>query len=133
MKREKAKTLIEGFLERGDRFIDCFVATRSPSLFWYFLIGPLAAMGFRQYLVGVTEQGVQFHRMNLLNKPTVRDFFRYDEIESFLHRKGWLLDRVTFHFNSGRKLKLKAGRRGGASYALVDDGVIEQIKSRMPV
>ncbi len=112
MNKEKAQQHIESNVQNGDSLIGFFQATALPKIWLFFLIGPFAMLGMKFYFLAVTQRGVSFHRMNLLEKFKDHDFFEFDEIDSLSMGKGLLQKPMRFKFKSGRKLRVKAQLKG---------------------
>ena len=112
MKKESAKQHIETTLQDGDSLVGFFQATAFPSIWWFLLTGPFAFIGMKFYFLAVTNRGLSFHRMNLLERFVEHDFFEFDEVESMSIGKGLLQRPIRFLFKNGRKVKVKAPLKG---------------------
>ena len=112
MNKDKAQQHISACLNDGDDLIGFFQAIEPPKIWLFFLLGPLAILSMKSYFVAVGEQGVYFHRLNLLGKADTHDFFSFDEIEHLKVGNGVLQRPMWFSFNNGRKIKIKGQLKG---------------------
>ena len=112
MRNETAKRHIDDHLEPGDSVVGWFGGVSWPRLWVWFLLGPLAVLGLRQWFIAVSHRGVYFHRISLIAKPEGYDFFRYDEITECDVGRGYLNKPMRFLFNNNRRLKVRAQSRG---------------------
>ena len=119
MRKEKAQIYIESTLQNGDSLIGFFQATALPKIWFFFLIGPFAFLGMKFYFLAVTQRGVSFHRMNLLERFKNNDFFEFSEIHSLSLGKGLLQKPMTFRFKNGGKLRVKAQLKGVEKVATI--------------
>ena len=112
MDKSKALVHVKENLTEADSLLGLFQATK-PFKIWLFLIlGPLAVLSVRTYIIAVSEQGIYFHRLNLMGKFTDFDFFTYNEINQVKFGKGWLQCPAAFLFFNDRRLYVKAQLKG---------------------
>ncbi len=131
MDKEKIKNdFILPNLKQGEELVGFFQASYMPSLGWFFLIGPLVALGVRVYYVAVTNQGLHLHKLSLFGKPETYNFFSYAEISKMTLGKGFLQAPLQMVFTNGRKLTLKAQLKGVEKVAKLDDKTREFLISR---
>lgn len=120
MKKEEARQHIEQNLEPGDSLVGFFQAMQ-PFKVWLFLfIGPLAVLSMKHYFVAVTRKGITFHRLSMMGKFAGQDTFAFSDIGSVKIGKGLLQRPMTFRFNNGRKLYVKAMLKGVEKVAKID-------------
>ena len=130
MHKDEAQKHIEKHLAEGDELIGFFQATYMPS-FWWFFFGPLVAAGMRIYFIGVSKQGLYFHKLTLTSKFRDADFFRYDEIESAKVGGGFTQRPMVFRFTNGKKLKVKGQLKGFDRIAKLTPEVSDYIRTNI--
>lgn len=108
-------------LKQGEELVGFFQASYTPSIGWFFLIGPLTFLSMRIYYVAVTNQGLHLHKLGFLGKAETYDFFSYAEISKIKLGKGFLQAPLQLVFSNGRKLALKAQLKGVDKIAKLDD------------
>ena len=120
MKKEEARQHIEQNLEPGDSLVGFFQAIQPFKLWLFLFIGPLAVLSMKHYFVAVTRQGITFYRLSTMGKFAGQDSFAFGDIESVKIGKGLLQRPMTFRFNNGRKLYVKATLKGVEKVAKID-------------
>lgn len=131
MHKDAALAHIQNHLSPEERLIGFFAAQR-PMKFWlFFLIGPLAALSAKAYYLGVTDKGVHFHALNLLGKFSQHDFFAYDEIANVKIGSGMLQIPMKFTFKNGRKLTVRAQKKGLDRVAKIDEQALAALKQNI--
>ena len=131
MHKDTAFEHIKKATPTDEELIGYFMATKPFKIWLFVVIGPLAALSMKQYFVAITNAGVHFYKLNLLGKFSQHDFFSYDEIESIKIGKGAMWIPMKFKFASGRKLKVKAQKKGLDRVAKIDDKTLEYIKQNI--
>ncbi len=131
MHKDAAKLEIEKSLAQGESLVGFFMAQKRPSFWLFFLIGPLAALGFKSYFVGVTNLGVHFHKLNMMGKFSQHDFFAFNEIKSVKIGKGLLQIPMKYTFASGKKLKIRAQKVGIERVAKADDNIVAYLNEHV--
>ncbi|MGE0632812.1 MAG: hypothetical protein AB7O96_10405, partial [Pseudobdellovibrionaceae bacterium] len=101
MHKDAAKVEIEKRMVSGESLVGFFLAQKRPPIWMFFVLGPLAAIGFKYYYVGVTNRGVHFHRVNLLDKFAQHDFFAFNEIREIKIGKGFIQIPMKYTFANG--------------------------------
>ena len=102
------KTVVEKAqrdVKPGEEIKGAFIANCMPAIIWYFIIGPLAAIMMRQYIVTLTDRRIYFTSLNMFQKIIVTDDFEYTEIECPPF-KGKFFTRIAKFNLNGRNLKL---------------------------
>jgi hypothetical protein len=117
-------------LKQGEELIGFFQASYTPSIGWFFLIGPLMFLGMRIYYVAVTNQGIHLHKLSFFDKPETYNFFPYAEISKIKLGKGFLQAPLQMVFSNSRKLTLKAQLKGVEKVAKLDDQTREFLLSK---
>lgn len=107
------------------------MAQRPFKIWLFFLIGPLAVLSMKSYFVAVTSKGLHFHTLNLLGKFSQHDFFSYNEIDSVKIGNGALQIPMKYTFSNGRKLKIKAQKKGMERVAKIDEKTLEFLKKNV--
>lgn len=130
MKKEIAKKHIEDNMNDGDSLIGFFQALQL-NIFLILLMGPIFFFTIRKYFVGVTQNGISFHKLSFIEKFKEHDFFRYDEIESVKIGKGLLYKPMKFTFKNGRKINLKAHLRCVDAIAKITPDVQKHIENNI--
>jgi hypothetical protein len=129
--KDKIKNeLILPHLKSEEELIGFFQATYTPSMWWYFLIGPLSLFAMRTYLIAVTNKGLQFHKFTMWGKPDTYDFFSYPEMNTLKLGSGFLQAPLKVTFVNGRALKLKAQLKGARRVATLDEKTKEYLLSK---
>lgn len=131
MNKEKVLTYIKQHLSSKEDFIGFFQAQKKPGLWLYFMIGPLSLLAIRAYFIAVTDKGIHFHRLNFFGKFSGHDFFSFEEITKIKTRKGMIKLPIVFFFSNGRKLKIKALKKGRKNVARIEDSTLDYIKKRI--
>lgn len=132
MRKDEAQKHIEKHLAEGDELIGFFKATYVPSFWRFFLSGPrMAASSIRFGFIGVSKQGLYFHKLTFMSKFEDADFFRYDEIESAKVGGGFTQRPMVFQFTNGKKLKVKGQLKGLDGTAKLTPGVSDYIRSNI--
>ena len=131
MHKDKAYEHIKQNLSANEEMIGFFMA-QSDLKFWLFvLIGPLAALSFKNYFIAVTNTGLHFHSLNLPGKFSQHDFFPYDAIDSGVIKKGKNRIPMKFKFDNGRKLKISAIKKGLKRTAKIDESTLQFLKENI--
>lgn len=131
MNKEQVKAAIEKSLKPDEQLLGFFIAQKHPPFWYYLLLGPLAALALRGYLVGVTNKGIHFHKMNLMGKLSQHDIFAFDEIKTFKVGSGLIQLPLTFTFSNGQKLNIKAQKRGLDRIAKIDENTVAMIRQNI--
>ena len=129
--KAQIKALIEKGLSPGEPLVGFFMAQRRPPIWLYLLIGPLAALSIRMYLVGVTDKRLHFHKLNLMGKVSAHDTFTFGEIKSVKFGRGLLTVPMAYVFPRGRKLKLHAQKVGLERVAKIDEKTVTYISQNI--
>jgi len=132
MRKEQAEMHIIANMQKSDELVGFFQATTPIRIGLYLLIGPLAALSMKQYFVAAGKKGMYFHRLNMWGKFKDYDFFSFTEITSVQFGKGMIQRPVTFQFNNGRSLKLKAQLKGLEKLAKLKEDVQKHIEACIP-
>ncbi|GEM_PF-7058992 len=132
MKKNDVKQLISNHLKQNESFVGCFVAMYRPSLWWSLLIGPFLFLGMKNYVVGISDQGMHIILLNFLGKPDQHNFLNFSEIRSFHSSKGFLQIPLKFEFKNGRILKIRAQRKGIDSIAKISEEILEYLRKKIP-
>ena len=133
MKKNKAEKHIVENLTKGDDLVGLFLGTQPPKFWLFFVVGPLAVLSIKQYLVGVSKKGLYFHRLNLLGKFSNCDFFEFGDVKSIKIGTGILQKPLSFQFNNGRKLKIKALIKGRKNVATLTENTQKHIESNITI
>lgn len=133
MKKEEAQQYIEQHLKPGDSLVGFFQAIQPFKIWLFVLIGPLAVFSMKYYFVAVTQQGITFHRLNLLGKFAGQDDFAYDDIEKATIGKGWLQRPMKFFFKNGRKLYVKGQLKGVEKIAKLNEATQRFIEEHVRI
>ena len=120
MHKDESLILLKNNFSNGEELIGSFMAKRPFKIWLFFLIGPLAVLSMKWYLIAVTNKGMHFQSLNLIGKFSQHDFFDYNEIDSFSIGRGILQITMKYMFTSGRKLKIKAQKKGRENYKIND-------------
>lgn len=131
MNKAKANEFILSNLEADDKLVGFFFAQGRFPILWFFLIGPFAMLMLRQYYVAISEKGVYFIKLNPLGKPSNLDMMSFPDIESVKIGNGALQRPMLFHFNNGKKLKIKAQLKGVKSVATLTPEVQAHLESNV--
>ncbi len=131
MKKEDVRKLVVSKLKQDEDLIGYFLATKIPSFWWYFVIGPLLFLGVRHYYIGLTKSGIHFHKLTFWGKPGSYEFFKNEEIISVEIKKTILKVQIPlkFTFSNKRTLKIKAQRKGVAKIPKISDTELEHLKT----
>lgn len=129
MHKDKALIIIQNSLEHNENLIGFFQAAEQPKMWLWFLIGPIATLAIKNYFVAVTNKGIHFHRLNLIGKFVKHDFLTYDEIEKIKLGTGKLQIPLNVSFKNGRKISLKAQKKGFSSVATIDEATMQYLKN----
>jgi hypothetical protein len=105
----KLNKIISSTLIKDEKIIGHFLARNCVRIIWYFLAGPFAVLGNRNYVIVVTDRAVHFHLRGLVNQLIHTDIFMFDEIESYHIGQSTLLIRpeIDFHFKNGNNILLE--------------------------
>lgn len=126
--KDKIYQAIAPHIKADEELIGYFMGMVMPKVWLSILIGPLNALTMKHYYIAVTSKGVYFLKLNLAGKPTHPDFMTYEEIHDLkLAKKGLLQQGITFEFNNGRKLFVKAARKGAKEAAILDDATLDYL------
>jgi hypothetical protein len=117
-------------LKQDEELVGFFQASYTPSLGWFFLIGPLMFFGMKTYYVAVTNRGIHLHKLSLLGKLETYNFFSYAEISKMKLGKGFLQAPLQMVFTNGRKLMIKVQMKGVKKVAKLDDKTREFLLSK---
>lgn len=131
MHKDEALVLLRNNFSNGEELIGFFSAQRPFKIWLFFLIGPLAVFSMKSYIIAVTDKGMHFQALNLIGKFAQYDFFDYNQIESCSISKGILQMPMKYKFSSGRKLKVKALKKGRESLAKINDETLDFIKKHI--
>lgn len=132
MRKKEAEIHIRENLKDGENLIGFFAAMVQFKFWLFFFIGPLAVLSMKHYFIGVTDQGIYFHRLSLLGKFTEVDFFPFEEIKSLSSGKGMLQRPLNFTFENGRKIKLKAQLKGVEKIATLTEDMQNYLNDKIP-
>jgi len=124
MHKDLAKIEIEKHMQNDESLVGFFMAVKRPPFLLFFLMGPLASLGFRTYVVGVTNLGIHFHKLDIWGKFSQHDFFAFNEIKDIRVGKGYLQTPIKYTFVNGEKLKIFAQKKGVEKIAKISDNVI---------
>lgn len=128
MHKHQAYEHIKQTLPEDQELIGFFIAQRCLQIWLFLLIGPLALLNQKAYFVAVTNKGVHFYGLNLLGKFSQHDFFTYDEIDSLKIGKGMLQIPMKYKFAGGKKLNIRAQKKGVDRVAKIDEATLEFLK-----
>lgn len=131
MHKDIAKIEIEKCMAQGESLVGFFMAQKRPPFWLFFIVGPLAAIGFKVYFVGVTNLGVHFHKLSLLGKFSQHDFFSFNEIKSIKIGNGFFQIPMKYVFANGKTLKLRAQKRGVERVAKADDRIVSYLNEHV--
>jgi len=131
MHKDESLILLKNNFSNGEELIGFFMAQRPFKIWLFFLIGPLAALSMKSYIIAVTNKGMHFQALNLIGKFSQHDFFDYNEIDSFSIGRGILQIPMKYMFTSGRKLKIKAQKKGRESVAKINDETLDFLKKNI--
>ena len=131
MLKDEVQKNIENHLAESDELIGFFQATYTPSFWWFPLVGPLMFVGVRTYFIGVSKNGIHFHKLNLMGKFQNADFFKYDEITSVKLGGGFMARPMVFRFANGKKLKVKGQLKGLERIAKLTPEVSDYIRNNI--
>lgn len=106
-----------------------FLANCMPSIWWYFLIGPLASFKMKQYIISLYDDAIHFTRLDLWGKAANTDEFSYDEIKTLELKNGMITKKWNISINDNR-LKLIVPFRKSENEKLLDPSKLEFLKSK---
>jgi len=112
MKKDVALKHIEMNLNKEEALVGFFYAQKPFKIWLLFLIGPFALLSMKNYFVGVSNSGIHFHQLGLLDKFKDHEFFKFSDITTVKIGSGYLQRPMEFLFENGRKLKIKAQLKG---------------------
>ncbi len=125
MKAEKVLEYINNTLDESDELIGYFFG-QEFNIGIYLIFGPLSMLKMKRYYIAVSQNGVHFHRVNLLEKICQSDFFSFDEIDEIkISKKGVIQKKIEFTFKNGRSVKVKSPIKGVKSAALFTPAIEE--------
>jgi len=109
MKTDKIKELVTKDIPIEEEIIGIFRATYSPSLYWLLIIGPMAFLGNRDYIIVITDKHIHLNRIDFFfDDIEAKDIFNYNEISNLTLEKNLVTQNLLINFNNERILKLKA-------------------------
>lgn len=129
MHKNEALTHIKNKLTSDEELIGFFMAQKPFKIWLFVLIGPLAVLSMKPYYIAVTNKGVHFHLLNLLGKFSKHDFFKFEEIDSLKIGNGVMRIAMKYVFSNGRKLKIKAQKKGLDRIAKIDEATLQYLKN----
>jgi hypothetical protein len=97
--------------QEHETIVGAFMGRTGIKWFWFFLIGPLAALTMKQYQVVVTDKRVIFGKLSIFGAPTTIDSFAYKEIRAVILKKGLLTYKIGFVFNNRQRLNILANHK----------------------
>ena len=133
MDKQTAEEQIKRDLKEGDSLIGFFQAMEFPKIWLYFLVGPFASFGLKQYYVAVSTLGIYFYKLSLSGKFDTHDFFEYKEIESLQFGKGMVQRPLKLYFKNGRKVNMKAQLKGVEKVAKLTEDVQRHMERNIPL
>lgn len=133
MNKEKIKHHIMKSFTEDEEMVGFFSGQGRLKIWLFFVIGPLAVFNLRSYYVGVTTKGVHFHTLDILGKPAHHSFFAYNEIKKIQLGKGVVQLPVTFVFDNGRDVLIKAQKKGLDRIPKIDDTTLDYLRAQVRV
>jgi hypothetical protein len=129
MSLKDAAEKVQEMLKENEEIKGEFIANCMPPLYWYFIIGPLAAVMMKQYWITLTDKRMFFTRLNMLQKPLVTDDFNYESISKSITTGKVLTRTMTFELN-GKKLKLTIPFRKSIKKNMLSPETLEYLEGK---
>ncbi len=120
MIKEHAKQYILQSLNIDDVLIGFFQA-QNPVAWWMFLVlGPFALLYSKTFFVAISNQGVYLYKFSVSGRFIMEDFIPYEELAHVKIGRGFMQRPISFIFNNGIIIKLRAQIKGVEKVAKLD-------------
>jgi hypothetical protein len=107
-----------------------FVANCVPSIWWYLIIGPLASIRMKQYIISLFDEAIHFTRLDMWGKVLHTDELKYEDITTHSLRDGMISKKWKISINDN-KMKLLVPFRKKDSLKFMDSPTYEFLKHRV--
>ncbi|MDA0782513.1 MAG: hypothetical protein O2970_10340 [Proteobacteria bacterium] len=106
---KKYDEIVGRTLSNDEKLMGVFTGCKHVAFVWFFIVGPLAPLGYRNYLIAVTSKAIHFHLLGFVGQHTNTDILKFDEIRNFKIGQSRIVIRpqLSFYFNNGNEIDLQ--------------------------